>query len=98
MARSVPPARAVQHITSAIAGGYAFTWGFMALSLASLFAAGMSYNDAQFLSALLGMLVFAGAFLWAFIARSLVRIWAVLLLGAAAMTAAASLLQRTLVQ
>lgn len=79
--------------TAAVLGGYAFTWGFMASAVAALFAAGMDLHDAESLAAILGFLVFPTVFLWAFAARSLLRVWAVLAGGGAVMAGAASLLQ-----
>lgn len=89
------------HIASRIAagtlGGYVFTWGFMAVSIALLFAAGMPFHDAEVLSTMLGLLLFLSVFCWAFAAGNLARVWAVLAGGGALMAGAASLLQRTLV-
>ncbi len=89
------------HVVSRIAagtlGGYAFTWGFMAISMALLFAVGMPFHDAEALSTMLGFLLFLSVFCWAFAAGNLARVWAVLAVGGALMAATASLLQRTLV-
>lgn len=87
---------ALSRIVAALLGGYVFTWGFIALGLASLFAAGMDFHDAEHLSAILGFLVFLTAFLWAFAGRSLARVWAVLAGGGLLMTGAASLVQHLL--
>jgi hypothetical protein len=81
-------------IAAGLAGGYAFTWGFMALVVAALFVAGMELHDAESLSAILGFILFLCAFLWAFAARSLRRVWAVLAGGAVLMASAASFIQR----
>ncbi|MOA05957.1 hypothetical protein D3C78_1255700 [compost metagenome] len=83
-------------IAAALAGGYAFTWGVIALGMAALFAAGMEFHDAQGLASLLGFLLYLCVFLWAFAARSLLRVWAVLAGGGALMSAAASWLQSAL--
>lgn len=83
-------------IAAAIFGGYAFTWGFIALGAALMFAAGMPFHDAEHLGYILGLLVFLAVFLWAFAARSLSRVWAVLAGGAIAMAGSASLLQQML--
>jgi hypothetical protein len=82
---------------AAIAGGYAFTWGFIALGLASLFAAGMQFHDAESLASILGFLVFLVVFLWSFAARSLRRVWVTLLGGGIAMAGAASLIQSAII-
>ncbi|MFX0590856.1 hypothetical protein ACOARS_12085, partial [Glaesserella parasuis] len=65
-------------IAAAVFGGYAFTWGFIALGVALMFAAGMEFHDAEHLGYILGFLVFLTVFLWAFAAQSLPRVWAVL--------------------
>jgi hypothetical protein len=89
------------HIASRIAAGvlgsYAFTWGFIALGIGLLFAAGMPFHDAESLSYILAFIVFLAAFLWAFAARSLARVWLVLAGGGVLMTGAASLVQHALV-
>ncbi|MDM0089418.1 MULTISPECIES: iron uptake protein [unclassified Variovorax] len=88
------------HLASRIAagmlGGYAFTWGFIALLIGLLFAAKMEFHDAEALGYILGFIVFLGVFLWAFSARSLARVWLVLAGGGALMTGAAWLVQRAL--
>ncbi|MCZ8093315.1 MAG: iron uptake protein [Acidovorax sp.] len=84
-------------IAAAMLGGYAFCWGFVALSMAGLFALGMSFHDAEHLCAMLAFLLYVTVFCWAFATRSLARAWAVLAGGAALMAGAASLLQMTLV-
>lgn len=87
----------VLRILAATLGGYLFCWGFIALTLAGSYAAGMSFHDAEHLSAMLGMLVFLGLFLWAFAARSVVRVWVTLVVGGGLMAGAAALVQRALV-
>jgi hypothetical protein len=86
------------HVTSRIAasllGGYAFVWGFTVLVIALAVAAGMPYGEAQTLAYLLAFLVFLTTFCWAFAARSLARVWAVLAGGGIAMTAIAWLMTR----
>lgn len=78
---------------AAILGGYAFCWGFVALGVAGLYALGMAFHDAEHLSSILAFLVYVAVFIWAFAARSLVRVWVVLLGGGALMAGAASLIQ-----
>ena len=86
----------VSRIAAGVVGGYAFTWGFIALGVAALFGAGLPFHDAEALSMMLAFLVFLTAFCWAFAARSVTRVWCVLAAGGAAMTGAASLVQRVL--
>jgi len=87
------PARVALRVAAAVLGGYVLCWGFIALALAGLYALGMPFHDAEHLSAMLGLLLYAAVFCWAFFARSLARAWWVLAGGAALMTAAASLVQ-----
>jgi hypothetical protein len=75
-------------------GGYGFVWGFTTLGVVAAMAAGFTYGDAQTMVYLLAFLVFLAAFLWAFSARSLVRVFSVLAGGGALMTGAAWLLAR----
>lgn len=82
---------------AAIFGAYIFAWGFIALGTAGLFALGMPFHDAEHLSSMLVFLVYLGAFLWAFIAKSMLRLWLLLAGGGGLMVAGASLLQHFLV-
>ncbi len=84
-------------IAAAVFGGYAFTWGLVALSVALLFAAGMEFHDAEHLGYIVGFLVYLTAFLWAFASRRLTRVWVLLAGGGALMTVAASLVQSLLI-
>jgi hypothetical protein len=79
-------------VAAALLGGYGFVWGFTTLGIVTAMVAGFSYGDAQMMIYLLAFLVFLVAFLWAFSARSLVRVWSVLAGGGALMTGAAWLL------
>ena len=83
-------------IAAGMLGGYAFTWGFIALVIASLFAARLDFHDAETLGTILGFLVFLVVFLWAFAARSVLRVWLVLAGGGALMAGVASLVQHAL--
>ena len=87
----------VLRTAAAVLGSYVFCWGFVALAMAGLFALGMSFHDAEHLSAMLAFLLYVAVFCWAFAARSLGRVWAVLAGGAGVMAGAASLLQMVLV-
>ncbi|WPG38898.1 iron uptake protein [Variovorax sp. EBFNA2] len=94
MARSAASAvHVISRIAAGVLGSYVFCWGFIALGVGLLFSAGMPFHDAESLSSMLAFLVFLAAFLWAFAAGSLARVWSVLLGGGLAMTGAASLVQ-----
>lgn len=93
---AVPRLHIVSRIAAGVLGGYAFTWGFIALGIGLLFAAQMEFHDAEALGYILGFIVFLTAFLWAFVAASVKRVWLVLAGGGALMTGAAWLVQRTL--
>lgn len=73
-------------VAAALFGSYAFVWGFVTLVAVLGTAGGMSFVDAQTLAYLLAFLVFVICFCWAFAARSVVRVWLVLVLGAALMS------------
>lgn len=90
------PLQLLSRIAAAILGGYAFCWGFIALAHSGLYALGMSFHDAEHLSAILGVLLFLVVFLWAFAARRVGVCWAVLLASGGVMTGAAALIQRAL--
>lgn len=89
-------AHLLARIAAAVLGGYVFCWGFIALAMASLYAAGLSFHDAEHLASILGLLLFLAAFLWAFAARSLLRVWIVLVGGGALMAGLAHAVQRAL--
>ena len=83
-------------IAAGMLGGYAFTWGFIALAIGLLFAADLDFHDAEALGYILGFIVFLVVFLWAFAARSVLRVWGVLAGGGALMAGGASLVQHAL--
>lgn len=87
----------VSRIAAGVLGGYAFSWGFIALAMGLLFAARMEFHDAETLSTIVGLLLFLAVFLWAFTARSVKTVWLVLAGGGALMAGAASLVQSALV-
>jgi hypothetical protein len=91
---SLRPLPLLSRIAAAVLGGYAFCWGFFALGLAGLYAAGMSFHDAEHLSSILGVLVYLVLFLWTFAARNVGRVWLLLLGGGALMAGLAALAQR----
>jgi len=82
-----------RHIASrtavAILGGYAFTWGVIALGIALMYSAGMEFHDAEHLSYIIGLLVFLTAFLVAFATQALRKVALVLVGGGALMSALA---------
>lgn len=86
----------VFRIAASLLGGYVFTWGLTVLGIAGLVALGVDFHNAEIGLYMLALLVFLGMFLCAFAAASLVRVWTVLAGGGGLMTAAAWMLQRTL--
>lgn len=90
------PFNIVSRIAASLLGSYAFTWGFTVLGIAGLVALGAGFHEAESGMYMLALLVFLVMFLWTFAVASLIRVWAVLAGGGAAMTAAAWMLQRTL--
>lgn len=87
--------RVLSRIAASLLGGYMFVWAFTVLVIALGLTAGVDYDEAQTLAYLLAFLVFLGAFLWAYAASSLMRVWLVLAGGGALMTGAAWLLMRS---
>ena len=84
-------------VTAAVFGGYAFAWGIVATGASLMFAAGTDFHDAEFLASLLGVLAFLVAFLWAFAARRVWVVWAVLAGGGALLAGTGSFVQSLLV-
>ncbi|HEU4460766.1 MAG TPA: iron uptake protein [Methylibium sp.] len=83
-------------VGASLLGGWAFVWGFTTLAITGLVKFGQTYKEASTAAMLLAFVVFLVAFCWAFAAASVARVWAVLAGGAALMTGAAWLLQRSL--
>ncbi len=94
---AVPRLQVAARIAAGMFGGYVFTWGFIALSVVLLFAAGLDFHDAETLASILGLIAFLAVFLWSFAAASVARVWLVLAGGGALMAGAAWLVQRALV-
>lgn len=83
----------VARILLAVLGGYVFCWGVIALCAAGTFLVGAEFHDGETLGSILALLLYPAAFLWAFAARSLRGVGAVLVGGGTLMAAAASLIQ-----
>jgi hypothetical protein len=83
-------------IGAALLGGYVFVWGVTSLVVAVNLATGGDYEEGLTLAYMLSFLVFLCAFLWAFAAASLTRVWLLLAGGGAVMTGAAWALTQTL--
>lgn len=92
------PVRAVVlwRIGAGLLGSYVWTWGALGLLIVGLSAAGMDFEDAEGLGGMVAVLLYLFAFLWAFSAASLPRVWGVLAGGGVLMAAAASLVQSIL--
>ena len=93
---SLAARQVVSRIAAALLGGYAFVWGVATFGITALVALGVDYGEARTTLMLLAFLVYLGAFLWAFAAASVTRVWLVLAGGGAALTAAAWAMQRLL--
>jgi hypothetical protein len=91
-----PAWHVASRVCASIFGSYAFTWGFIALTAASLLTAGLEFHEATDLASMLGFLVFLAAFCFAFIAARLARVWTVLAGGGALMSLAGWWLSRGL--
>ncbi|MFO6419027.1 iron uptake protein [Hylemonella sp. W303a] len=95
-ARLPLPLSMLSRFAAALLGGYAFCWGVIALCAAAAFPLGAEFHDGEMLGLILALLLYPVAFLWAFAARSLWRVGAVLVGGGALMAVAASVIQSTL--
>ena len=88
MRTSARPSQIVARVTTALLGGYAFTWGCAALAVSGMAALGVAYGHAYTAAMLFAFLIFLGAFLWSFTAVSVTRVWLTLVGGAAESKAA----------
>ena len=95
-AKSLRWPQVTARVTAGVFGAYAFTWGFAAAGVAALVGLGVEYHDAEMGVLMLAFLIFLGLFLWSFAAASIVRVWAVLGVGAALLFTAAWAIQRAI--
>jgi hypothetical protein len=87
----------VSRVAASLLGGYGFVFGFTTLGVAAGVALGMDFHDAEALLYLLAFLLFVACFFWAFMARRVSVVWAVLAGGGGLFTLAGWLLARSLV-
>jgi hypothetical protein len=83
-------------VGAAVLGGYAFSWGVIAVGTSALFGAGLGFHDSEFLANTGGLLAYLVVFLWSFTVRRVALAWLVLVGAGALMAATASLLKATL--
>lgn len=88
----------LSRILAALLGGYACTWGCVALGIAGLAALGADFHEVEAGMLSLAFLLYLGMFLWACSTVSVWRVWVVLLGSAALLNALALLLQQRIVQ
>jgi hypothetical protein len=93
-ATTVSRVHIASRVVASLLGGWLFVWGFTALGIMFATAAGLEYPEAVQLLYLFSFVVFLVVFCWAFIADSLVRVWAALAGGGAVMTTLAWMLSR----
>lgn len=86
----------ISRISSALLGGYLFSFGFVAFGIAGLVAVGVDFHEAETALLMLAFLVFLCVFLWAFASRSVAVVWAVLAGGGALMSLAAWGIQQSI--
>lgn len=92
-----PRLQIAARVGAAVLGGYGFTWGLNAATVALLSAVGLEFHDAEFLGNLIGVLAFLTVFLWTFAAHRLWVVWAVLAGGGALLAGLGSWVQSWLV-
>lgn len=83
-------------VLAAVFGGYLFVWGFCTLVIGVLVKSGVAYGEAREGVMLVAFLVFLCVFCWAFAARRLIQVYAILFGGGALMSALAWRLAATL--
>lgn len=86
----------VARIGAGLLGSYALVWGFVSFGIVLGVAAGMPYGEAQTLLYLLAFPVLLACFCWAFVARSLARVWGTFAGGCVLLTGAAWLVGQAL--
>ena len=93
-----PRLQLAARLGAAVVGGYAFTWGFIAASMALLSKAGMDFHDAEFLGSGLGLLLWLAVLLGVVSGRRHPGwAWLGLVGGGALLAALASFAQSTMV-
>ncbi|MEC8848234.1 hypothetical protein [Methyloversatilis discipulorum] len=95
-AQALPVRIVLARVLAGVFGGYLFVWGFSTLIIGVLVAAGVGYGEAQTGVMLVAFLVFLCVFCWAFAARRLIQVYALLFGGGALMSALAWWLAATL--
>ncbi len=76
----------LSRIIAGIAGGYCFVLGVTTLGIAVGIQLGMPYTEALTLMYLLAFLIYTAVFCWAFVHRSMLNVWLLLLGGGTVMT------------
>lgn len=98
MASALPQGASIAaRIFASLLGGYLFSWGIVTFGITASVALGAAYDQAYLAFRMLGFLVLLCAFLWAYLARNLTLLFAVLFGGGAVLTAVAWVLQGRLV-
>ncbi|MEM1436427.1 MAG: iron uptake protein [Pseudomonadota bacterium] len=87
----------IARVLTGVVGVWAFTWAFAAFGVAALYALGMDFHQAEGTLYVVGFLLFLCLFLWTFATRHLAAVAVCLLAGTALLTAAAWLIQQSVV-
>lgn len=85
-------------IFASLVGGYLFTWGLIAISIAGLIPLGVEFHDVEMGMLMLGLLVYLSLFLWGMATDKLTRLWLILFGGGVVMTVLASVIQQSFLQ
>lgn len=85
-------------IFASLVGGYLFTWGLIAVTIAALIPLGVEFHDVEMGMLMLGLLIYLSLFLWGMASNKLIRLWLVLFGGGLMMTVLAGVIQQSFLQ
>ena len=85
-------------IFASLVGGYLFTWGLIAITIATLIPLGIEFHDVEMGMLMLGLLVYLSLFLWGMATDKLIWLWLILFGGGVTMTVLASVVQQSFLQ
>lgn len=95
---SSPAWSIASRIFASLVGGYLFTWGLIAVAIATLMPLGVEFHDVEMAMLMLGLLLYLSLFLWGMASNRLVWLWLILFGGGVMMTVLASVIQQSFLQ
>lgn len=85
-------------IFASLVGGYLFTWGLIAVTIAALIPLGVELHDVEMGMIMSGILIYLSLFLWGMSTPKLIKLWLILFGSGLVMTVLASVLQQQFLQ